>query len=35
MEQVLRNFTLDFFGRGKHKVSKEKTFWNHKPYIRW
>ncbi len=21
MEQVLKNFTLDFFGRGKHKIS--------------
>jgi hypothetical protein len=20
MEQVLKNFTLDFFGKGKHKV---------------
>lgn len=26
MEQILRNFTLDFFGKGKHKVSPEKFF---------
>ncbi len=26
MEQVLKNFTLDFFGQGKHKISPEKFF---------
>ena len=26
MEQVLRNFTLDFFCKGKHKVSADKFF---------
>ena len=26
MEQVLRNFTLDFFGKGKHKTTPEKCF---------
>lgn len=26
MENILRNFTLDFFGKGKHKVSPEKFF---------
>jgi len=26
MEQVLKNFTLDFFGKGKHKILPEKFF---------
>ena len=26
MEQVLKNFTLDFFGKGKHKVSPAAFF---------
>ncbi len=26
MEQVLRDFTLDFFGKGKHKISPTKFF---------
>ena len=26
MEQVLRNFTLEFFGKGKHKISPESFF---------
>ncbi len=26
MEQVLKNFTLEFFGKGKHKTSPEKFF---------
>ena len=26
MEQILRNLTLDFFGKGKHKISPEKFF---------
>ncbi len=26
MEQVLKNLTLDFFGKGKHKISPEKFF---------
>ncbi len=26
MEQVLRNLTLEFFGRGKHKISPYKFF---------
>ncbi len=26
MEQVLRNLTLDFFGKGKHKITPEKFF---------
>ena len=26
MEQVLKSFTLDYFGNGKHKISPEKFF---------
>ena len=26
MEQVLKNFTLDFFGKGKHKISPAAFF---------
>ena len=26
MEQVLKNLTLDFFGKGKHKISPDKFF---------
>ncbi|MCK5837379.1 MAG: rhodanese-like domain-containing protein [Desulfobacula sp.] len=26
MDQILRNFTLDFFGKGKHKITPEKFF---------
>ncbi|QTA89066.1 rhodanese-like domain-containing protein [Desulfonema magnum] len=26
MEQILKNFTLDFFGKGKHKITPEKFF---------
>ena len=26
MEQILKSFTLDFFGKGKHKISPEKFF---------
>lgn len=26
MEQVLRNLTLNFFGKGKHKISPDKFF---------
>ena len=26
MKQVLKNLTLDFFGKGKHKISPEKFF---------
>ena len=26
MEQILRSLTLDFFGKGKHKISPEKFF---------
>lgn len=26
MEQVLRSLTLDFFGKGKHKISPDKFF---------
>ena len=26
MEQVLKRFTLDYFGNGKHKISPEKFF---------
>ena len=26
MEQVLKSLTLDFFGKGKHKISPEKFF---------
>ena len=26
MEQILKNLTLDFFGKGKHKISPEKFF---------
>ena len=26
MEQILRNFTLDFFGKGKHKVTPDEFF---------
>jgi len=26
MEQILRNLTLDFFGKGKHKITPEKFF---------
>ena len=26
MEQVLKNFTLDFFGKGNHKVLPEEFF---------
>ena len=26
MEQILKTFTLDFFGQGKHKISPEKLF---------
>ena len=26
MKQVLKGFTLDFFGKGKHKISPEKFF---------
>jgi len=26
MEQVIRSLTLDFFGKGKHKISPEKFF---------
>ena len=26
MEQILRKFTLEFFGKGKHKISLEKFF---------
>ena len=26
MEQILRTLTLDFFGKGKHKISPEKLF---------
>lgn len=26
MEQILRNLTLDFFGKGKHKLTPEKLF---------
>lgn len=26
MEQVLRNFTLDYFGNGRHKISPSKLF---------
>ena len=26
MEQVLKNLTLDFFGKGKHKITPEKFF---------
>ncbi len=26
MEQILKNLTLDFFGKGKHKIAPEKFF---------
>lgn len=26
MEQILKTLTLDFFGKGKHKISPEKLF---------
>ncbi|WP_457553493.1 hypothetical protein [Desulfobacula sp.] len=26
MEQILKNFTLDFFGKGKHKISPVAFF---------
>lgn len=26
MEQILKTFTLDFFGRGKHKISHKELF---------
>ncbi|MDY6863192.1 MAG: rhodanese-like domain-containing protein [Thermodesulfobacteriota bacterium] len=26
MEQILKNLTLDFFGKGKHKITPEKFF---------
>jgi len=26
MEQILKNFTLDFFGKGKHKISPAAFF---------
>jgi hypothetical protein len=26
MEQILRSFTLDFFGKGKHKILPDKFF---------
>jgi rhodanese-related sulfurtransferase len=26
MEQILKSLTLDFFGKGKHKISPEKLF---------
>jgi rhodanese-related sulfurtransferase len=26
MEQILKNFTLEFFGQGKHKITPEKLF---------
>ena len=26
MEQILKSLTLDFFGKGKHKISPEKFF---------
>ena len=26
MEQILKSLTLDFFGKGKHKISPEKVF---------
>lgn len=26
MEQILKRFTLEFFGKGKHKISPEKFF---------
>ncbi len=26
MEQILKSFTLDFFGKGNHKISPEKFF---------
>lgn len=30
MEKILKSFTLDFFGKGKHKISPEKFFENEK-----